>query len=79
MRKALIWTQDNCRFCTLAKIFLHNLGYEIEERNINSKDWNKSDLLKALPNAKTVPQIYVGEQHIGGYTDLIEYSSSEHK
>ena len=34
---------------------------------------SKEDLLKVVPNAKTVPQIFIEDRYIGGYTELMEY------
>jgi glutaredoxin 3 len=44
-------------------------GIEYEERNI-TKDWSKDQLLEAVPNARTVPQIFINEELVGGYTEL---------
>ena len=37
------------------------------------RDVTKQDLLEAVPNAKTVPQIFMYGKHIGGLTDLKKY------
>ncbi len=58
-----------CPFCDKAKALLKLKGIEYEERNI-MKDWSKDQLLEAVPNARTVPQIFLGEELIGGYIEL---------
>jgi len=73
MLKATVWTRDNCDFCEMAKKELTQRGYEIEERNILGNQWSKNDLLVAVPDAKTVPQIFIGEKYIGGYNSLMQY------
>jgi glutaredoxin len=35
-----------------------------------SKDWTKEQLLEAVPTARTLPQIFLGEEHVGGFTEL---------
>lgn len=46
-------------------------GIEFEERKIGD-GWTKEDLLKAVPTARTVPQIFLDEEYVGGYTELKE-------
>ena len=67
--KAIVWSKDACPFCVQAKALLEARGIEYEERNV-SKDWTREQLLEAVPNARTLPQIFLDEVHIGGFTDL---------
>jgi glutaredoxin len=67
--KAVVWSKDACPFCVQAKSLLTARGIEFEERNI-SQDWTREQLLEAVPNARTLPQIFLDDQHIGGFTDL---------
>lgn len=69
MTKAVVWSKNACPFCDQAKNLLKSKGIEFEERNV-SKDWTKEQLLEAVPNARTLPQIFLDEQHIGGFTEL---------
>ena len=72
MLKATLWCKDNCVYCSLAQKELHKREYEIEKRNIDHI-WSKEDLLKVVPNAKTVPQIFIRDKYIGGYSELMTY------
>ena len=67
--KAVVWSKENCPFCVQAKSLLKARGIEFEERNV-SRDWTREQLLAAVPNARTLPQIFLDDQHIGGFTDL---------
>lgn len=67
--KAVVWSKNACPFCDQAKNLLKSKGIEFEERNV-SKDWTKEQLLEAVPDARTLPQIFLDEQHIGGFTEL---------
>jgi glutaredoxin 3 len=67
--KATVWSKYNCPFCDQAKALLKQKGYQIEEKKIGD-GYTKEDLLEAIPTARTVPQIYIGEQLIGGFTEL---------
>ena len=67
--KAVVWSKDACPFCVQAKALLESRGIEFEERNV-SKDWTREQLLEAVPDARTLPQIFLDEQHVGGFTEL---------
>ena len=54
-----------------AKNLLSTKGIEYEERNI-AQGWKIQDLLEAAPNAKTMPQIWLDDEYIGGYRELEE-------
>ncbi len=73
--QAIVWSTSTCSFCKQAKNLLekHNIPYE--ERLIGS-DWTKEQLLEVVPNARTVPQIFIDENYVGGYTDLVSYLNS---
>ena len=58
-----------CPFCEKAKGLLKMKGIEYEERNI-AEGWKIQDLLEAVPTAKTMPQIWLDDKHIGGYHEL---------
>ena len=67
--KAVVWSKDACPFCEQAKNLLKLKGIEYEERNIG-RDWTREQLLEAVPDARTVPQIFLDDQLIGGFTEL---------
>jgi len=67
--KAIVWSKDQCPHCTQAKSLLESKGIEYEERNINN-GWDKDDLLEAVPTARSVPQIFLDEEYIGGFNEL---------
>ena len=67
--KAVVWSKDACPFCVQAKALLESRSIEFEERNV-SKDWTKEQLLEAVPNARTLPQIFLDDKLVGGFTEL---------
>ena len=67
--KAIVWSKDSCPFCIQAKALLESKGIEYEERNV-SQGWTREQLLEAVPNARTVPQIFLDEELVGGFTEL---------
>jgi glutaredoxin len=69
---AIVWSKSQCTYCDQAKALLKLKGIEFEERNIQ-KDYTREQLLEAVPNAKTVPQIFLDDNYIGGFTELKKY------
>jgi glutaredoxin 3 len=69
MTKAVIWSRDHCPYCDQAKALLTQQGIEFEERKIGA-GYTREQLLEAVPTARTVPQIFLNDQHIGGFTEL---------
>jgi glutaredoxin len=67
--KATVWSKDACPFCVQAKALLESRGIEFEERNV-STDWTREQLLEAVPTARTLPQIFLDDNYIGGFTEL---------
>jgi len=70
--KAILWSKYHCPYCDKAKSLLQLKGIEFEERKIGD-GWTKEELLEAVPTARTVPQIFLNEQLIGGYQDLEKF------
>ena len=69
MTKAIVWSKDSCPFCVQAKGLLKQKGINFEERNV-SQDWTREQLLAAVPNARTLPQIFLDDKLVGGFTEL---------
>lgn len=65
----VVWSRDQCAYCDQAKNLLRSRGIEFEERNI-SHGYTKQQLLEAVPNALTVPQIFMDGELVGGFTEL---------
>ncbi len=70
--EVIIWSKYHCPHCDKAKKLLQLKGIEYEERKLGD-GWTKEELLEAVPNAKTVPQIFIDDKLIGGVTDLENY------
>jgi glutaredoxin 3 len=66
---AIVWSKDNCPYCDQAKALLTQRGVTYEERKIGD-GYSREQLLEAVPNARTVPQIFINNQLIGGFTEL---------
>lgn len=68
--KVVVWSKDACGYCEQAKQLLKIKGIEFEERNITHGTWSKDQLLEAVPNARTLPQVVIDEEVVGGFTEL---------
>lgn len=69
MPKILIYTANLCPYCTMAKRLLDKKGASYEEQNIDSKPGLRQQMMKKTKR-RTVPQIYIGDKHIGGFDEL---------
>lgn len=67
--KAIIWSKYHCPYCDQAKALLKQKGIDFIEKKIGD-GYTKEDLLEAVPTARTVPQIFLDEEYVGGYTEL---------
>jgi len=67
--KAIVWSKYHCPYCDQAKALLTQKGIAFEERKIGD-GYSKEDLLEAVPTARTVPQIFLDEELVGGFTEL---------
>jgi glutaredoxin 3 len=74
--KAIVWSKDQCPYCVQAKALLNSKGIEFEERNIMQGTWTKEQLLEAVPTARTLPQIFLDGELIGGFTELKRHLST---
>jgi glutaredoxin 3 len=67
--KAIVWSKYHCPYCDQAVALLKQKGYAIEERKIGD-GYTREELLEAVPNARTVPQIFLNDELVGGYIEL---------
>jgi glutaredoxin 3 len=74
--KAIVYSKYNCTFCDQAKALLSQRDIVFEERKIGD-GWTKEELLEAVPTARTLPQIFLDDELIGGFTELKKYLEKE--
>ena len=71
--RAIVWSKNGCPYCDRAKELLDGSGIKYEERNLSNGEWTKAQLLEDVPDARTVPQIFLDGNYIGGYRELCQY------
>lgn len=69
-RHVTIYTKFGCGYCFRAKRLLDQKGVEYEEHDVTMGGPKKAEMLERAPNARTVPQIFIGDTHVGGSDDL---------
>ena len=65
-----IYTKFGCGFCVRAKRLLDQKGVDYTEHDITMGGPKRDEMLERAPHARTVPQIFIGETHVGGSDDL---------
>ncbi len=76
--RATVWSKYHCPYCDQAKALLKQKGIQFEEKKIGD-GYSKEDLLEAVPEARTVPQIFLDEKLIGGFTELKKFFEQENQ
>ncbi|MFS2200766.1 glutaredoxin 3 [Pseudomonas sp. Pseusp3] len=69
MNTVTLYTTDTCPYCRNAKALLASKGAVMEEINIQSEPGKFEEML-SRSNRRSVPQIFIGDTHIGGFDDL---------
>ncbi len=69
MKKVIVYSTATCPYCTYAKQLLENEGIGYEELRVDT-DAEKRVEMERMSGRRTVPQIFIGERHVGGFDDL---------
>ena len=70
MKKVVIYTGQRCAHCDWAKDLLNKKNVKYTEYNIAKDQSKREEMLKKSNGAKTVPQIFIGDRHVGGNVEL---------
>ena len=72
MAKVIMYTTGFCPYCKMAESLLRAKGVEnIEKIRIDLEPEQRVEMM-GKTGRRTVPQIYIGERHVGGYDDLTQ-------
>lgn len=75
MAKVTMYCTEVCPYCVRAEALLKKRGVtEIEKIRIDLQP-EQRDIMVAKTGRRTVPQIYIGEHHVGGFDDMAELDS----
>lgn len=75
MSTVQVYTTTRCPYCVAAKNLLSSLNVPFEEFNLTGK-FDELDALKKRTGLRTVPQIFINEQLIGGFDELSQLNAS---
>lgn len=70
MADVTIYTKFGCGYCFRAKKLLDEKGVDYTEHDITMGGAKRDEMTQRAPQARTVPQIFIGDAHVGGSDDL---------
>ena len=70
MKNILIYTGPSCNFCAAAKRLLERNKLKYSEIDVSSGENIRDEMIKKSNGQRTIPQIFFGDHHVGGYTEL---------
>lgn len=76
MRKVTVYTAGNCCYCHMAKDLLRRKGAAFDEIDLTGRSDLRADLAVKAGGRRTVPQIWIGDLHVGGCDDLYDLERS---
>lgn len=71
--KAVVYSTKTCPYCRAAMELLGSKSIVFEEVDVTGSPEMRQHLVEKSGGRTTVPQIFFGERHIGGYDDLVEH------
>ncbi|MEM7762435.1 MAG: glutaredoxin 3 [Pseudomonadota bacterium] len=66
----VMYSQSYCPYCAAASALLTKKGVEFTVIDLGNQPEKREEMLTRSNGARTVPQIFIGEQHIGGFDDM---------
>ncbi|TPE52235.1 glutaredoxin 3 [Amaricoccus solimangrovi] len=70
MPPILMYTTPTCGYCMAAKRLLTAKGADFQEINVAAEPGRRAEMVQRAAGRRTVPQIFIGGRHIGGFDDL---------
>lgn len=70
MDNVTIYSSDTCGYCVMAKRLLSSKGITPIEINVSRNSEMRGEMV-TRSGRRTVPQIFIGDRHVGGYDDLL--------
>lgn len=70
MKPVEIYTSPLCGFCHAAKRLLTQKGVSFSEINVLANPARKAEMIQRAKGGRTVPQIFIGDTHVGGCDEL---------
>ncbi|MCB2428178.1 glutaredoxin 3 [Methylophaga pinxianii] len=75
MSKIIVYSSAHCPYCTMAKQLLDRKGLSYDEIRVDQHPEKREEMMQKSQR-RTVPQIFVNGNAVGGFTDLVEIDRS---
>jgi len=70
-----MYCTQTCPYCNRAEMLLNKKGIKVKKIFVDKNPAEMNNMIKVSNNRRTVPQIFIGELHVGGFDDLAELNS----
>ena len=70
MPQILVYSGPGCPYCVRAKALLQKKGAAFQEIDVRAEPARLAEMMEKSGGRKTIPQIFIGDRHIGGCDDL---------
>ena len=75
----IVYSKNNCVYCTKAKALIKKVGLDYEEKKLEEFESPQAMIKDIGKNVRTMPQIKINGDLIGGYNQLVEYFADKGK
>lgn len=72
MKPIVIYTTPICGYCAAAKRLLQSKGASYQEIDVMRDPSKREEMMEKSGGGRTVPQIFIGPTHVGGYDDMAQ-------
>ena len=72
MAEVIMYTSAMCGYCMRAEALLNKKGVEVTKYRVDQDPQRFREMLQKAHGRRTVPQIFIGDTHVGGFDDLVE-------
>lgn len=76
MKPVTIYTTPTCGYCAAAKRLLASKGVSFDEIDVARNPSRRTEMIERSEGRRTVPQVFIGETHVGGCDDLYALESA---
>lgn len=70
MKPVTLYTSPLCGYCAAAKRLLSGKGVSFQEIDVSRDQNRRAEMTQRSNGGRTVPQIFIGDTHIGGFDDM---------
>lgn len=76
MHKVTVYTGGHCCYCHMAKDLLRRKGATFDEIDVTGRNDLRAEVCSRAGGRRTLPQIWIGTRHVGGFDDLYDLEQS---